>query len=110
MNMKCRDCEACVQGWFSFNPDDYVCIGVKEPFVINDVNAHCTEYECMRNMTAKKKNMYVTTLPKKRWLKFMSAACVADFGIETEFSNICCGNCEECWNSRVVKLLSEFKR
>lgn len=107
--MKCRDCEACVQGWFSFNPDDYVCIGVKEPFVINDVNAHCTEYEWMRKMIAKE-YVYNNFTKDEMMKKIMLSSCVEDFGIETEFSNICCGNCEECWNSRVVKLLSEFKR
>ena len=102
--MKCRDCEACVQGWFSFSPDDYVCIGVKEPFVINDVNAHCTEYGSMRKMIAKE---YVCNNFTKEEIikKFMLGSCVEDFGIETELSNICSGNCEECWNSKVENLL-----
>ena len=43
--MKCKDCKACKKGWFPSDPDEYVCIGVKEPFVINDVNTHCTEYK-----------------------------------------------------------------
>ncbi len=101
--MKCRDCEACKKGWFSSSPDDYVCIGVKDPFVIYDINAECTEYEDKRNMTAKEyvcKNFTKEEIIKK----FMLGSCVEDFGIETELSNICSGNCEECWNSRVEKL------
>lgn len=49
--MKCRDCIACERGWFSSSPDEYVCIGVQDPFVINDINAECTEYEDKRDMT-----------------------------------------------------------
>lgn len=42
--MKCIECSACQKGWFKSQPDEYVCIGVPEPFVISDVNAECTEY------------------------------------------------------------------
>lgn len=42
--MKCKDCESCHKGYFESKPEAYVCIGVKEPFVINDINAECTEY------------------------------------------------------------------
>lgn len=43
--MKCKDCDCCKQGWFSYRPKDYVCIGVKHPFVISDINHECTEYK-----------------------------------------------------------------
>lgn len=42
--MKCRECSACHKGWFPSKPDSYVCIGVPEPFVIDDINHECTEY------------------------------------------------------------------
>lgn len=42
--MKCKDCSAAVKGFFACKPDQHVCIGVKEPFVINDINVECTEY------------------------------------------------------------------
>ena len=42
--MKCKDCDCCRPGWFKSSPDKYVCIGVKEPFVIDDINNNCTEY------------------------------------------------------------------
>ena len=42
--MKCRECECCHKGWFESKPDAYVCIGVKEPFVINNINHEYTEY------------------------------------------------------------------
>ena len=52
--MKCMECSACKKGWFKSQPDEYVCIGVPEPFVISDVNAECTEYpekrtECVKH-------------------------------------------------------------
>lgn len=42
--MKCRDCSACYKGFFESKPEAYVCIGVPEPFVIDDINVECTEY------------------------------------------------------------------
>ena len=47
--MKCRECNACFKGWFDFDPDEYVCIGGLEPFVINDINHECTEYEHLKD-------------------------------------------------------------
>lgn len=46
--MKCRDCEACHKGWFASKPNEYVCTGVKNPFVIKDINEQCTEYKWNR--------------------------------------------------------------
>lgn len=42
--MKCKDCSACRKGFFKSKPDKYVCIGVKEPFVIENIDSYCTEY------------------------------------------------------------------
>lgn len=42
--MKCKDCEAAVKDFFKCAPGKHVCIGVKEPFVIDDVNVECTQY------------------------------------------------------------------
>ena len=42
--MQCKDCDCCKKGFFSYMPDDYVCIGVKEPFLIDDINMKCTAY------------------------------------------------------------------
>ena len=36
--MKCKDCDACQKGYFKSKPNDYVCIGVCEPFVIRNIN------------------------------------------------------------------------
>ena len=52
--MKCKECECCKKGWFKSKPDAYVCTGVKEPFVIEDINIECTEYNEYRE---KKKTM-----------------------------------------------------
>ena len=49
--MKCKDCNSCRKGWFGYAPDVYVCIGVKEPFMIYDINSECTEYVDKRNAT-----------------------------------------------------------
>lgn len=43
--MKCKDCSCCHKGWFDYRPNDYVCTGVKEPFVISDIENECTEYK-----------------------------------------------------------------
>ena len=44
--MKCRDCSCAKKGYFASVPEAYVCIGVKDPFVIEDYpNAECTEYK-----------------------------------------------------------------
>lgn len=42
--MRCIECKACAKGWFPSKPSAYVCIGVREPFVISDINHECTEY------------------------------------------------------------------
>lgn len=42
--MKCKDCECNIKGFFKCKPEAHVCIGVKNPFVIKDVNVECTEY------------------------------------------------------------------
>ena len=43
--MKCKNCKCCKKGHLSNRPDDYVCTGVKVPFIINDINRDCTEYD-----------------------------------------------------------------
>ena len=42
--MKCKNCSACHKGYFKSKPDDYVCTGVCEPFVIRNIDNECTEY------------------------------------------------------------------
>lgn len=60
--MKCKDCTACYLGWFESKPDKYVCIGVREPFIIKDINHECTEYKIEHSIsensiTKKQKNL-----------------------------------------------------
>lgn len=43
--MKCKECHCCRLGWFKSKPSEYVCIGVKVPFVIKNINNECTEYD-----------------------------------------------------------------
>lgn len=47
--MKCRECLACHKGWFKSRPNEYVCTGVPEPFIIKDINVECTEYKERKN-------------------------------------------------------------
>lgn len=42
--MKCKECDYAIKGFFVCEPDKYVCIGVKEPFVIGNPDVECTEY------------------------------------------------------------------
>lgn len=42
--MRCIDCDCCKKGWFKSKPEEYVCTGVKEPFLISNINEECTEY------------------------------------------------------------------
>ena len=46
--MKCKDCDACHKGYFKSKPDDYVCIGVCEPFVIRNIDNECIEYKNLK--------------------------------------------------------------
>lgn len=38
---KCKDCKACTKGFFQMFPNNYVCIGTKEPFVVYDIEEYC---------------------------------------------------------------------
>lgn len=50
--MQCKDCNCCKLGHFNEMPNDYVCTGVKHPFIINDINHQCTEYPEKAEKTA----------------------------------------------------------
>ena len=54
--MKCKDCIACRKGYFPSRPNDYICIGVKNPFVITDIKSDCTEYPERNNTENKTKS------------------------------------------------------
>lgn len=51
--MECKNCNACKLGFFKSKPSSYVCTGVKEPFVINNINQVCTEYENKKDSNIK---------------------------------------------------------
>ena len=59
--MKCKDCTACVKGFFKSQPDRYVCTGTKDPFVVGNINQYCTEYE-------KKEEKHMVN--RKSWKEF----------------------------------------
>ena len=44
--MNCKVCKHCIKGYFDSRPDDYVCVGVSEPFSINErIVSECSIYE-----------------------------------------------------------------
>lgn len=47
--MRCIDCDCCKKGWFKSMPEECVCIGVKVPFLINNIYHECTQYPEKRN-------------------------------------------------------------
>ena len=67
--MKCRECDCCheviLNRWSSDNQcwtkeTVYQCWGVKEPFVIADINQECSEYEHKRRESPKEANIKST--------------------------------------------------
>ena len=61
--MKCKNCSACHKGYFQSKPEDYVCIGVYEPFVIDNIDNECTEYP-------KKNKENTPIIVEKSWKEF----------------------------------------
>lgn len=59
--MKCKDCTSCTQVFYdeAQTKCDYICYGVKEPFVIDDINTECTEYPEKRDT-----DLYIDALKK----------------------------------------------
>ena len=75
--MKCKECIAAVKGFFKCKPDNYVCIGVKEPFVIDDIDVECTEYPEYRGESTAASVMCVLPIEEPKPAK----AYVGDDGI-----------------------------
>ena len=42
--LKCKHCLACEKGFFKSLPDKYVCIGVPEPFIVDNIDSYCSKY------------------------------------------------------------------
>ena len=59
--MKCKECKACRKGFFASKPEAYVCIGVPEPFVVDDINVDFTEYHSA--VLSLKREVYVKQYP-----------------------------------------------
>lgn len=59
--MKCKDCKCCHKGFFESTPEAYVCTGVPEPFVIDNINVECTEY--LYGTLLSKQEVYVKQYP-----------------------------------------------
>ena len=81
--MKCKECYACRKGWFPSKPNDYVCTGVKEPFVIEDVNVDCTEYDEIRSM----KSSIIVVRTNADIVRSMDDQELAEFIAEGKYNN-----------------------
>lgn len=46
--MKCKECDACVK-----QRNEYICTGIKEPFVIDNIEMECSEYSQSKVMKHK---------------------------------------------------------
>ncbi len=69
--MKCRDCNHAKKGYFKSVPDAYVCIGVKEPFVISNFpDAECTEYKDKKNSPTINDGIYIELFAIKNGIRY----------------------------------------
>ena len=69
--MKCRNCNYAKRGYFQSLPDAYVCIGVKEPFVIEDyLNAECTEYKDENTKSIVDDGIYIELFAMKDGVRY----------------------------------------
>ena len=67
--MKCRDCDYKMQGFFACEPDKYACIGVKEPFILGNLNEECPAYpEYRDNVSAVKVATIAEPKPAKAYV------------------------------------------
>ena len=67
--MKCIECEWCKKGYFYNEPEQYGCVGVKHPFVIQDIKQECTEYSHLRD-----KQNFDFNIPKTQtlWVAYLT--------------------------------------
>ena len=69
--MKCRECDCAKKGWFESRPDEFVCIGVKEPFVIsNYIDAECTVYKDKKDSTVINDGVYMELFAIKNGIRY----------------------------------------
>ena len=69
--MKCRDCYSAQKGWFKSLPDAYVCIGAKEPFIIDNYpNAECTEYKDKKDSVTINDGAYIELFAIKNGVRY----------------------------------------
>lgn len=68
--MKCRDCDCAKRGYFKSAPDAYLCIGVKEPFVIsNYVDTECV-YKDKQNNVVSNDGVYMELFAVKDGVRY----------------------------------------
>ena len=42
---KCKNCSALVKGFIKEHPNDYACIGMAEPFIVDNLNKSCPMFQ-----------------------------------------------------------------
>lgn len=70
MFMRCKECSYKQKGWFKSRPNDWVCIATKEPFIVHDLEANCSQYPgdvILTEATKSSKSCYMNTA--EMWLK-----------------------------------------
>lgn len=90
--MKCKDCSACKKGWFQSRPDAYVCTGVLEPFVIENVGAECTQYKERRDYDINEIIFQLKCI--KEHLKFISLTTDKSVDFDIQVLNGCISQLE----------------
>lgn len=69
--IKCKDCSSCHKGYFKSQSDEYICIGVKEPFVIsNYTDAGCTVYKDKKDSTVINDGVYMELFAIKNGIRY----------------------------------------
>ena len=68
--MKCRDCKCAKRGYFKSVPDAYVCIGVKEPFVIENINEECRSYKEKQSQDTNDDGLYMELFAIKDGVRY----------------------------------------
>ena len=76
--MKCKDCEACHKGFYKSNPNEYVCTGVKEPFIIENIEHKCYAYPDNKDKSNPTESIKEKTQPQDLNNKWQYAVTMTD--------------------------------
>lgn len=91
----CKECGSCVL----VSTDKYMCIGVKEPFIIENINNECTEYK-EPQIKKEQKPTWRDVMDCKVWFgdAYNMFATARNYGYKYFV-----------WNDRVYKILDDVR-